>query len=166
MIHARPLTRVALPLALALAAAPAPAQEPSAPEAAADPAAVQTVPAPATPAVAAPAPLGGLVAARDPETGELRAPTAEELAELAAEFAVLRSDEGLVPVVRPDGTVTVNLQGRYLEFALATRGADGAAVQHCASEPGQVVSILTGAQAAAAGGVHGHPHPEEVRDDR
>ena len=62
--------------------------------------------------------------------------------------------------------MTVNLQGRYLEFALATRGADGTAVQHCTSEPGQVVSILTGAQATAAGGVHGHPHVEEVRDDR
>jgi hypothetical protein len=167
MIHARPLTWLALPLGLALAAAaPATAQEAGGGEAApaqAPPAEVRA----ATPAApAAPAPLGGLVAARDAETGELRAPTAEELAELAAEFGLLRSDEGLVPVVRPDGTVTVNLQGRYLDFALATRGPDGAAVPHCTSEPAQAVSILTGARLGAAAGDHGQPPVQEVRDDR
>jgi hypothetical protein len=166
MIHARPLTRLAL---LALAFAVAASASASTQEGGAEAAPTQAPPVEAraaTQAAPAPAaPLGGLVAARDPETGELRPPTAEELAELAAEFAGLRSDEGLVAVVRPDGTVTVNLEGRYLDFALATRGPDGAAVPHCTSEPAQVVSILTGHLGAAASD-HAHPAAQEVRDDR
>jgi hypothetical protein len=167
MIHARRLTLAALPLALALAAAAAAAAAPSGPEAApapvADPAAAQT----ATPAApATPTSPGGLVAARDPETGELRAPTAEEMAALASELAPLRSHEGLVPVTLPDGTVMVDVQGRFLEFALATRVPNQAIVTHCTGDPAQVVALLTGAKPAAEAGVAAQPYPQEVRDDR
>ena len=168
MINLFPLSRMALPLALALAATPAAmAQETSGGEMApAEAPAAVTSAAEAAPPAAPPVSAAGLVAARDPETGELRAPTAAELAELAAEWAPMRSDEDLVPVVRPDGTVTVDLQGRFLEFALATGGPEGAIVTRCTGDPSQALAILAGAPPATAAGDAGQPHPEEVRDDR
>ena len=64
----------------------------------------------------------------DPETGRLRAPTAAEsrlLDALGNDALTYKSTEGLRSVVAPDGTISLNLQGRYLKAAVAEIGEDG-----------------------------------------
>jgi glucose/arabinose dehydrogenase len=77
----------------------------------------------ASPAVAAPAtPAGaaGMVVAIDPETGALVAPTAEQVLTLTAaeRTGLMRTSEGLAEVRFPDGSVKVDLQGRFMEYGL------------------------------------------------
>ena len=63
----------------------------------------------------------------DPQTGQLRPPTPEEAQALAraarAEFA--REAEALEAVVHPDGMVSVDLKGRFLQDFVVVRKPDG-----------------------------------------
>jgi hypothetical protein len=77
--------------------------------------------------------LPGLRAFRDPVTGELRKPTAEEAAALAqaeAEAAPERQPVFEV-VVHPDGMKSVDLQGAFTSAAVATRNPDGSITVRC-----------------------------------
>ena len=87
------------------------------------PAAVSPAKPVAPPAVAAPTtPAGaaGMVVAIDPETGALVAPTAEQVRTLTAaeRTGLMRTSEGLTEVRFPDGSVKVDLQGRFMEYSL------------------------------------------------
>ena len=78
----------------------------------------------------------GMVVGIDPETGQLGMPTREQRDELdqaaARDQALLsRSSVGLVEEVRPDGTVHVNLQGRFQEYATVQIGPDGKKTFQC-----------------------------------
>lgn len=87
------------------------------------------------PAVApAPAAASGLQVAIDPATGELRAPTAAEAKALAAGMSPMLKDAGQ-PVVWPDGTVTVDLNESFMQFYVATVGADGTLTMGCVDDP-------------------------------
>ncbi len=64
----------------------------------------------------------------DPETGTLMVPPAKlRTIQLSPELeqALSASHEGLVEVALPDGTVVLNLQGRFTSMLFATLGQDG-----------------------------------------
>lgn len=101
--------------------------------------------------VAAPA-RAGMVIAYDPETGRLGSPTVEQLLVLNARErnAVSRSLAGLIQVLHPDGSVSVDLQGRFQEFAMATIGTDGKPVLRCVEDSASVRRALSPAPAPPA----------------
>ena len=76
----------------------------------------------------------GMVAVRDPQSGQLRAPTPAEMKALApAPAATLRATVPLSRLVvqNPDGSRKLHLGERGMVYSLATRGADGQLDQHC-----------------------------------
>lgn len=80
----------------------------------------------------------GMVVVVDPETKELRAPVGNEAAELLKNVpAFNQSSEGLRQVRLPDGSYMVNLEGRFQEYSLVRRGADGQLAPACVSGPEQ-----------------------------
>jgi hypothetical protein len=91
--------------------------------------------------VAEPAPpvaAAGLVAYIDPVTGgHTSNPTDEQRAAMAAALAntLSRSQEGLVEVVLPDGSVMVDLQGRFQNAVVVRRGPDGTLTYGCVTSP-------------------------------
>lgn len=92
----------------------------------------------------------GLVVVRDAETGELRAPTAEEWQALATSFDPLnRSDAGLVERHYPDGRVSVLLEGRFQSMTLFRRdAATGEIDPICTNNPATAGLLLAGANEA------------------
>ena len=102
----------------------------------------------AAPAVA----RGGMVVAYDPETGRLGRPTIEQLLELNLQErnAVSRSLDGLLQVRHPDGSVSVDLRGRFQELAVARIGADGKPVLRCVEDPVSMRRALSPAPAVPA----------------
>jgi hypothetical protein len=112
--------------------------------------AVRVAPAVPAPTVAArPATSGivpgsmGMVIAIDPETGEIGMPSAEQLAEmnLTEDEAASHEDTGLTYVRSADGTVSVNLQGRYQEYAVVKKAADGTTVVGCVDHPSKAAHV-------------------------
>ncbi|MDX2473653.1 MAG: hypothetical protein QNL91_08065 [Candidatus Krumholzibacteria bacterium] len=106
---------------------------------------------PATPSPLAETPgTSALRAAIDPETGSLViGPGATGLtgdldkaqdAELARMLS--RSDEGLVPVVHPDGRVSVHLEGRFMSTSVARIGADGLVETLCTEDQSEAEAFL------------------------
>jgi len=80
-----------------------------------------------------------MIVGLDPETGQLGPPTPEQRAELeqiaASRNALLsRSSVGLVEESRPDGTIHVNLQGRFQEYATIRIGPDGRKTFACVDD--------------------------------
>jgi hypothetical protein len=88
------------------------------------------------PAKAAPIAAAGLVAYIDPATGGLTAtPTEEQRAAMRAALAALvnDSDQGLVEVTLPDGSVMLDLQGRFQEALVVLVAPDGTRRYECVS---------------------------------
>lgn len=82
---------------------------------------------------------------RDAETGELRAPTAQEISRFQRSDAGLdRSSEGLEQVERAGTTVTVDLKGRFLNASVVTIDAAGVVHGSCVDAPQQAETVLTG----------------------
>ncbi len=81
---------------------------------------------------AAEPPQEGMTVVRDPQTGQLRAPTAQELRALRAKEVV---SPDLAPrpstKVRPDGTRALDLGERGMVYATTTRAPDGTLVRKC-----------------------------------
>ena len=102
----------------------------------------------AAPAIA----RGGMVIAYDPETGRLGRPTVEQLLELNMQErnALSRSLDGLLQVRHPDGSVSVDLRGRFQEFAVVRIGADGKPVLRCVEDPISLRRALSPAPAVPA----------------
>jgi hypothetical protein len=89
------------------------------------------------PAVRTAVGAGGLQVAVDPATGKLRPPTAAEARVLAAglDKVVNDSAEGLEAVTWPDGTVTVDLEGRFASVAVVSFDDDGTLTMECIDLP-------------------------------
>ena len=84
---------------------------------------------PPAPAAAGMAPLRAF---RDPATGELRPPTADELARVREARALApKQTQVFSATVLPDGTTSVDLGDAFLFDVVATRGADGATRVEC-----------------------------------
>ena len=77
--------------------------------------------------------VGGMLIGIDPETGKLGMPTREQWNELSdlEQQRLDHSSAGLVEVHHPDGSVSVDLQGRFQEFATVRIGPDGKLVFQC-----------------------------------
>jgi hypothetical protein len=69
----------------------------------------------------------------DSETGQMKQLTPEEAKKLAAGLkqVINRSEEGLVPVQHPDGSVSVDLQGRFQNVTVARVNDDGTVSTSC-----------------------------------
>jgi hypothetical protein len=69
----------------------------------------------------------------DPQTGQVRPLTQEEAQELAAGIKQLvnQSTDGLQSVRHADGSVSIDLQGRFQSIAVAKRDEDGKVIQSC-----------------------------------
>ncbi|SRR6266581_78113 len=77
--------------------------------------------------------MAGMVVGIDPETGELGMPTPEQMRVLSdsPQYQVDHSAAGLVEVHHPDGSVSVDLQGRFQEYATVRIGPDGKLIFRC-----------------------------------
>jgi hypothetical protein len=69
----------------------------------------------------------------DPRTGELREPTVEEALALAAGARPesLQPVESLEAVVHPDGMISVDLKGHFMQSLVAVRNPDGSLSMSC-----------------------------------
>lgn len=104
-------------------------------------------------ATAAPVAAAGLVAYIDPATGGLTAtPTEEQRAAMRAALAALvnDSDEGLVEVTLPDGSVMLDLRGRFQEALVVLMAPDGTRRYECVSSVPGAATASTAAAATAA----------------
>ena len=98
----------------------------------------------------------GMVVVRDPQTGKLRAPTADELKALRAQTpsAALAAPRQSATVSRGDGSRGVRLGEGNMVYEVVTRGADGKLTRECV-EGGTAAQALDHAGAAAKHGNHG-----------
>lgn len=100
----------------------------------------------------------GLRAFIDPQTGQLRDPTPEEIEALSRsareEFA--RAVESLEPVVLPDGTIALDLKGLFMHTMVAVRNPDGSLSILCLPDSEMAVALVTPPPRA----------PERVLEDR
>lgn len=73
----------------------------------------------------------------DSQTGQIRPLTPEEAQKLADGMRELvnQSDEGLTQVHHPDGSVSVDLEGRFQNVAVAQKNEDGTVSQSCVDNP-------------------------------
>lgn len=105
----------------------------------------------------------GMVVSRDPVTGELRAPTPEDMAALQA--AAARDAKGASAKVAPlrserlpNGAVVTTLDDSTMVYSVATVGADGK-VQRACVPADRLEATLEAAQ-------KGSPIKKEVRDEK
>ena len=73
----------------------------------------------------------------DSQTGEIQKLTPEEAAKLAAELKPMlnKSSEGLVEVQHPDGSLSMDLEGRFQNVTVARINKDGSVSQSCVDNP-------------------------------
>jgi hypothetical protein len=85
----------------------------------------------------------GLRAFIDPQTGQLRQPTPEELATWtkAAREELSRAVESLQPTVLPDGTLALDLQGLFMQDLVVTRRPDGSLSTQCVPDSEREVAF-------------------------
>lgn len=81
--------------------------------------------------------VNGQTVAVDGQTGQMRPLTPEEQQRLADGIKPLvnQSDEGLKQVQRADGSVSVNLEGRFQNVSVAQKDEDGSISQSCVNSP-------------------------------
>ena len=86
----------------------------------------------------------GMTAVRDPETGQLREPTAEELIELQSQTS--QSADAPEPIVSATGFDGLKLGDNQMTFTVATRRADGTVnVEHAAGRKDAERQVREGA---------------------
>lgn len=80
----------------------------------------------------------------DPQTGQVKSLTPEEASRLADGMKRMlnKSSDGLVKVQNPDGSVSMDLQGRYQNVTVARRESDGTVTQSCIDQPQQAASFF------------------------
>jgi hypothetical protein len=73
----------------------------------------------------------------DPQTGQIKPLTPAEAQQLADGLKTMlnKSTEGLVPEKHADGSVSIDLQGRFQNVAMARVNADGTLEESCVDEP-------------------------------
>jgi hypothetical protein len=81
--------------------------------------------------------VGGQIVQIDSQTGQVRPLTPEEAKKLAEGLMTLanQSTDGLQPVSHPDGSVSVDLQGRFQNVVVAKKTEDGNVAQSCIDNP-------------------------------
>ena len=105
----------------------------------------------------------------DPQTGQVRPLTPEEARKLAEGLKELanQSTEGLQQVHHPDGSVSIDLQDRFQNVALAKKEADGTVSQSCVDNPQSGAAFfeidpkLVGAPTKAVSGTSSKAQPNK-----
>jgi len=100
----------------------------------------------------------GMIAVRDPVTGELRAPTADELASLQAKSQAAKSSRLRALAVEPAQAERVNSRGAIgyrpgpenVSYSVVTRNADGSLSSTCVQGQDQAEAIVKGQVAKSA----------------
>ena len=89
-----------------------------------------------------------MVVAIDPETGRLGVPSVEQIGQLSAaeKTGLLRTPAGLTSVRRADGSVMVNLQGRFMEYSVVRLDASGRPRLGCVDEAAALSHWLVGCE--------------------
>ena len=88
------------------------------------------------------------VARQDPQvagqTGQVRPLTQEEAQRMGEELKsrLNRSTDGLVEQRQPDGSVSMDLQGRFQSVVLARRNEDGSVAKSCVDNPRAAAAFL------------------------
>jgi hypothetical protein len=80
----------------------------------------------------------GMVVVRDPLTGQLRAPTADELKELRAKTpatAGVAAPRAPAAISRSDGSRGMRLGEKGMVYDVVTRGPDGTLTHECVQSP-------------------------------
>jgi hypothetical protein len=77
----------------------------------------------------------GMLIAIDPETGEPGMPSPEQIAEMKLSEDETVSKEGYTVSELPNGTLVLEANGRFQEYAVLRRTADGKIVTGCVSDP-------------------------------
>jgi hypothetical protein len=95
--------------------------------------------------------VAGQTVAIDKATGKLRQPTPEEAKVLAAGIAKLtsRSTDGLVVKHHPNGSKSIDLQGRFQSVSVAKVDANGNVDETCVTNTKQAEDFLTAKLAAS-----------------
>lgn len=117
----------------------------------------------ATTSTATPAAGGAqqaMVVVRDAQTGELRAPTPQEMRALAPPSAgALRAPAQPAAVTHPGGSRQVRLGERGLVYTVVKRGPDGKLSEHCVQGAGAADKAVHAPQSASAPTTeHSHDH--------
>ena len=95
----------------------------------------------------------GMTVVRDPATGQLRAPTADELRELHNKRAQTRIAPATPQsTVRPDGTRKLELGERGMVYSVITRAPNGQLKRDCIHAKDAVDALQKHEEAK-----HGHP---------
>jgi hypothetical protein len=99
----------------------------------------------------------GMVVVRDPQTGKMRAPTADELKALRAQTpsAALAAPRQPAAVSRGDGSRGVRLGEKNMVYEVVTRGADGKLTRECVEGDASAAHALDHADDAAKHSNHG-----------
>jgi hypothetical protein len=85
----------------------------------------------------------GMVVVRDPQTGQLRAPTAAELQALRKPpTAALQAQQKPALVTHPDGTRQLRIGEQGMVYSVVSRGADGKLVEQCVQGSGAANTAL------------------------
>jgi hypothetical protein len=73
----------------------------------------------------------------DPQTGQIKQLTPQEAQQLAEGLKGMfnKSTEGLVAVREPDGSLSMDLQGRFQNVTVARTNGDGSVSQSCVDNP-------------------------------
>jgi hypothetical protein len=88
-----------------------------------------------------------LMAYLNPETGEIEvgpAPAADLALDADTQNALRRDDEGLVKVHHADGSVSMDLQGRFQSVSVVQINPDGTATTTCTDNAKAVEQALSG----------------------
>ena len=81
--------------------------------------------------------IGGQDIQIDTQTGKIKPLSPQEAQKLAEGLAPLldRSEDGLKQVTHPDGSISVDLQGRFQDVTVARVTSDGVIEQSCVNTP-------------------------------
>lgn len=98
----------------------------------------------------------GMVVVRDPESGQLRAPTPAELKALSSKDAAVQPRPRPSATVRADGRSHVHLGDAGMVYSVATRDAEGKLVTQCVK--GSHAAVSGDAAPAVQDKEHDHEH--------
>jgi hypothetical protein len=105
----------------------------------------------AAPAAKTTAGVSGMQVFIDPATGRIRPATAQEMKMMSERLkaSMNRSTAGLQVQEHPNGMLSMNLEGGFLNVWVASVAADGRVVNSCVTDYATAEAILSGQQAGS-----------------
>jgi hypothetical protein len=106
----------------------------------------------AAPAAKATAGVSGMQVFVDPASGRIRPATAQEMKMMSERLkaSMNRSTAGLQVQEHPNGMLSMNLEGGFLNVWVASLAADGQVVNSCVTDYATAEAILSGQQTGSA----------------